>query len=78
MTDIVNSPPHHTFGGIETIDFLEAKLGAEGFHAYCLGNAIKYIARSGHKGGPEGADLDLRKAIWYICKAREKWREEGD
>lgn len=63
--DMVNSPPHYTLGGIETIDFIQAKLSPEGFHAYCLGNALKYISRADHKGGEE----DLRKAQWYLNRA---------
>jgi Protein of unknwon function (DUF3310) len=58
MPDLINHPPHYTSGGIETIDFIEAKeLG------YNLGNAIKYIARAGKKGD---ALQDLQKAIWYL------------
>jgi len=58
LVDMINHPPHYTSGGIETIDFIEAKnLG------YNLGNAIKYIARSGKKGD---ALQDLQKAIWYL------------
>lgn len=29
---------------------------------YHLGNALKYIARQGDKGGAE----DIKKAIWYL------------
>ena len=36
--DIINSPKHYTDGGIEAIDYIEAK----GF-GYNLGNVIKYI-----------------------------------
>ena len=31
---------------------------------FCLGNAIKYILRSGRKSA--GRKKDLRKAMWYI------------
>jgi hypothetical protein len=56
--DLVNNPPHYTTGGIETIDFIEAKgLG------YNLGNVIKYITRADHKGN---RIEDLRKAKWYL------------
>ncbi len=59
--DLVNHPPHYTVGGIETIDFIEAK--GLGYH---LGNVVKYIARSAHKG----ATLeDLKKARWYLDRA---------
>lgn len=58
--DQVNSPPHYTSGGIETIDFIEAK----GLN-YNRGNAIKYISRAGIKS-KETEVQDLEKAIWYL------------
>lgn len=57
-TDMVNHPPHYTAGGIETIDFIEAKkLG------YNLGNVVKYITRSDLKGDRLE---NLKKAQWYL------------
>lgn len=64
--DLVNSPSHYTDGGIETIDFIEAKLGSEGFLGFCLGNALKYISRAGKK---DNLEQDLSKAIWYLKRA---------
>jgi hypothetical protein len=61
--DPVNSPPHYTGGGIETIDYIQAKLSEEEFRGYCLGNSIKYLSRAGKKGD---ATTDLKKAQWYI------------
>jgi hypothetical protein len=61
--DMVNHPPHYTTGGIETIDFIEAKLSAEEFTGYCRGNAMKYLSRAGLKGPSEE---DIRKAKWYL------------
>lgn len=58
MVDLVNNPPHYNHGGIETIDYIEAK--ELNFH---LGNAVKYISRANHKGTPIE---DIRKAIWYL------------
>ena len=56
--DNVNHPPHYKVGGIETIDFIEAKnLG------YNLGNVVKYITRADHKGNKIE---DLEKAQWYL------------
>ena len=61
--DSVNSPAHYKIGGIETIDFIEAKnLG------YNLGNVVKYITRADHKGNKLE---DLRKAQWYLTRAIE-------
>ena len=58
--DNVNHPAHYTYGTIEVIDVIEGlKL------PYHLGNAVKYIARAGHKD-PAKTEEDLRKAIWYI------------
>jgi hypothetical protein len=61
--DMVNQPPHYTHGGIETIDYLEAKMTPEQFKGFCVGNALKYISRAGHKGN---ASEDYGKAIWYL------------
>lgn len=58
VVDAVNHPPHYTAGGIEVIDAIEA--WQLGFH---LGNVVKYVARSAHKG----SELeDLKKASWYL------------
>lgn len=66
--DNVNHPPHYTWlkdeCGIEVIDITRHM-------DFCLGNAIKYILRAGHK---QDASLtnnqkeieDLKKAIFYI------------
>lgn len=62
MGDSVKSPDHYTQGGIETIDFIKAKLTPEEFEGYCKGNVIKYVSREGDKGGTE----DLRKAAVYL------------
>jgi len=60
--DMVNSPPHYNFGGVECIDALQAALGPEGFKAYCRGACMKYLWRCEHKNGLE----DLRKCRWYL------------
>ena len=58
--DIINHPDHYTAGGLDVIDFIEAK----GLN-YHRGNAVKYIARAGKKN-PEKEVEDLRKAAWYL------------
>jgi len=59
--DMVNHPPHYKAGGIETIDFIEAKnLG------YNLGNVVKYVSRADLKGNKLE---DLQKAKWYLDRA---------
>ncbi len=66
--DPINHPAHYKVGGIETIDFIEAKkLG------YNLGNVVKYITRADHKGNKL---QDLRKAQWYL--EREIWNVEDN
>ena len=66
--DPVNHPAHYKVGGIETIDFIEAKkLG------YNLGNVVKYLTRADHKGNKL---QDLRKAQWYL--EREIWNVENN
>lgn len=59
--DVVNHPPHYKIGGIETIDFIEAK-GLD----YNLGNVVKYVTRADHKGNKL---QDLEKARWYLDRA---------
>ena len=58
--DMVNSPPHYTAGGIETIDYIKAKLSDEGYRGYLQGNLLKYASRIGKKGSD-----DAGKAAWY-------------
>jgi len=64
MTDNVNSPSHYKDGGIETIDFIEAKQ-----LNYNLGNVIKYVSRAGKKGD---RIEDLKKAQWYLAREISK------
>jgi hypothetical protein len=56
--DNINHPDHYIShpSGNECITIAE-------HYSFCLGNAIKYIWRSGLKGD---ALEDLRKAEWYI------------
>lgn len=57
----VTHPPHYQQEGIETIDYIRAALGEEGFRSFCIGNVIKYQSRWKTKGGLE----DLEKASVY-------------
>jgi hypothetical protein len=60
VKDNINHPPHYKVGGIETIDFIEAKS-----LNYNLGNVVKYISRADHKD----VRLDnLKKAQWYLTR----------
>lgn len=62
--DVVDHPPHYTVGGIETIDFIEAK--KLGYH---LGNVVKYISRVDQKDDPVE---NLKKARWYLDREISK------
>jgi hypothetical protein len=61
--DNVNHPSHYKVGGIETIDFIEAKK-----LNYNIGNVVKYITRADHKGNRKE---DLLKAQWYLNREIE-------
>jgi hypothetical protein len=69
-TDLVNKPPHYTAGGIDFIDFAEAKGLTE--NAY-LFNVVKYVVRAGKKEGVDPVQ-DLEKAEFYLKReiARRK------
>ena len=58
--DPVDHPAHYKVGGIETIDFIEAKK-----LNYNIGNVIKYLTRADYKGNKLE---DLRKAQWYLTR----------
>ena len=64
VKDNVNSPSHYKVGGIETIDFIEAKS-----LSYNLGNVVKYLTRADHKGNKLE---DLKKAQWYLNREVSK------
>ena len=68
MGENVNHPSHYNVGGIEVIDAIEAWGLGEGFNK---GNAIKYIARAGHKDAAKEIE-DLEKAAWYINREIER------
>ena len=58
--DPVDHPAHYKVGGIETIDFIEAKK-----LNYNIGNVVKYLTRADYKGNRME---DLRKAQWYLTR----------
>ena len=60
--DNVNHPAHYKTGGIETIDFIEAKS-----LNYNLGNVVKYITRAGVKDKAKHIE-DLEKGAWYLAR----------
>jgi len=71
--EYVHHPDHyHKESGIEVIDAIDAwNLD------FCLGNAVKYISRSGHKDRNK-TEQDLQKSIWYILRylgKEEKYKD---
>lgn len=68
MSDDVNHPEHYLVGGIETIDYMQAKSSDEEFKGHLRLTAIKYMSRGPYK---EDALKDYRKAVWYLNKLIE-------
>lgn len=64
--DSIN-PNHYVFGGIETIEYLKAKLTPEEYRGFLKGNVLKYVSREAEKNGIE----DLKKDKWYLEKLIE-------
>ena len=62
--DKIKSPSHYKLEGLncETIDVVKARLGKEGFKAFCIGNVIKYVLRAEKKNGLE----DYKKSRQYL------------
>ena len=69
--DRIKSPNHYKLEGLncETIDVVKARLGKEGFKAFCVGNVLKYVLRAEKKNGLE----DYKKSRQYL-----DWIIEGD
>ena len=59
--DTITNPSHYTKGSIEPIDFIISQ-----DMNFCIGNAVKYLARYRWKHEGEGQIQDLRKAIQNI------------
>ena len=67
--DKVDHPSHYHKGTYEAINVIEAwKL------EFCLGNAVKYISRAGHKEAAKEIE-DLEKALWYLNRRIEYLKE---
>lgn len=73
MGNSVSHPDHYNTGGIEVIKAIEAWGFGEGFNR---GNAIKYIARAGHKDAACEIQ-DLKKAIQYLEFEIERLEGQG-
>jgi hypothetical protein len=75
IPDIINSPSHYTSGGIETIDYMEAKSTPEEFRGHLRLTALKYLSRAGLK---ENTLQDLKKAQWYVNALIEFIEDSND
>lgn len=71
--DLVNHPSHYTKGGIETLDFIKAKLSHKEYVGYLIGNILKYVSRATLKGN---LLQDLKKAQFYINDLVKKVEEK--
>ena len=67
----VEHPSHYHPGAYEAIEVI-ALWGLD----FWAGNAAKYIARAGRKGGAEMRRQDLGKALWYVRDARARERHD--
>jgi hypothetical protein len=70
IAELVDHPAHYKVGGIETIDFIDAKE-----FGYNLGNVVKYISRADHKGSHYE---DLCKARWYLNREIAKFSPQPE
>jgi hypothetical protein len=64
----LNPSYYKAYKGIEIIQLTEQM-------NFCLGNAVKYVARAGLKN-EETKIEDLEKAVWYIQREIEKLKKE--
>ena len=72
--DMVNHPSHYNYKSMECKDIIKVMCeGLEGYEAYCVGCAIKYLYRYKKKGK---AVEDLNKAKTYIDMIIEKLESE--
>ena len=47
--DLPHDPAHYKQGGIETIDYMRAKMTPEQFEGWLIGNVLEYMSRFGFK-----------------------------
>jgi len=71
--DVVNHPAHYKVGGMETIDFIKAKLTPEEYRGYLKGTVLKYASRIGHKDDPA---TDAGKLNWYSTELTQVLKGE--
>lgn len=68
MANNVDHPRHYAdTTSLECIEAMTITFGDKAVYDFCRCNAFKYLWRYKNKNGLE----DLKKAIWYLNKARE-------
>jgi len=76
MSDPIN-PDHYKHGGIETIEYIKAKMSPVEFYGYLKGNALKYVSREGLKSEKIVDKItDIDKAIWYLLEMKKTHQTE--
>jgi len=61
----VGDASYYKVGGIETIEFIKAKLSDAEYKGFLKGNVIKYVSRAGYKVDEKE---DYKKAVYYLNK----------
>lgn len=59
-SDNINNPAHYTSGGIETLDYIKAKVSD--YPSYAIGKILEYVSRYEYKNDIE----DLKQAQFYL------------
>lgn len=72
--DIQVGGSHYKDKAVQPWAAMEAWMTPEAFRGFLKGNVIKYIAREDAKGGLQ----DLQKAMHYMKKLMETYKENGN
>jgi hypothetical protein len=72
LREAVDHPPHYMAGGIETWDYIKAKLTIDELRGYLKGNILKYLSRARFKHDDDGK-VDSLKAKWYMDRLAETY-----
>jgi hypothetical protein len=70
-SNAVNHPDHYG-GGDNPFEVIKVIERAGMGYDFCIGNAVKYIARAGKKDSDKQIE-DLQKAAWYIRRAESQY-----
>ena len=72
LNSTVESPSHYMRGGIETFDYIKAKLTVEELRGHCKATIIAYLSRANYKHDDEGKE-DALKSLWYMKRLAETY-----